>query len=133
MGHAEDDPRPPLLVIAVTEDLLIAVAEIAVDLHGLLLFAGAGQVLQPFRSGELRRDFRERRQELAGGDAQQRDVIERIGTLDLHLLLRPRIEFARLGNAQRICAGLHLREFVLAVGSPRAFFTRPFGPPVSDV
>ena len=65
VGHAEDDLGPAGLVIMVAEDLLIFVAEVAVDLQRLLLLAGAGQVLQPFRAGELRRDLRERRQELA--------------------------------------------------------------------
>ena len=115
VGHAEDDLGPAVLVIAVAEDLLILVAEIAVDRQRLLLLAGAGQVLQPFRSGELRRDLRERRQELARRHAQERDVVERLGAFDLHLRLGERIELLRLGDAQRVGAGRDLGEFVAPV------------------
>ena len=48
--HAKDDVCPAALVIAIAKNLLIFVAEIAVDSQCLLFFAGAGQVLQPFRS-----------------------------------------------------------------------------------
>src|SRR5437762_1456079 len=53
VSHAEDDVGPAALVIAVAENLLILMAEIAIDRQRLLLLTGARQVLQPLRSGEL--------------------------------------------------------------------------------
>ena len=116
MGHAEDDLGPAGLVVVVAEDLLIFVAEIAVDGERLLILPGAGKVLQPFRSGELRLDLREGRQKLARRDAQQGDVLERVIALNIDLLLRPRIELLRLGDSERIDTGRNLGEFVASIG-----------------
>ena len=115
VSHAEDDVGPAALVIAVAENLLILMAEIAIDRQRLLLLTGAGQVLQPFRSGELCRDLREGRQEFTRRHAQKRYVTDCVGAFDLHLGPGEGIEFARLGDAQRIGARHDLGKFVVPI------------------
>ena len=59
VGHAEDDLRPGRLIVVVAKNLLIFVAEIAIDGERLLVFPGPRQVREPFRSGQLRLDHPE--------------------------------------------------------------------------
>ena len=63
----------------------------------------------------MRLHFRRRRQRPRLDDTVQHDVFQFRRAVDLHRIAPVGLELERIGDAQGVGAGLHLREFVLAV------------------